>query len=134
MYKIFLEYIHVYIARILEIPESRIYSRVSIQISFIYRVEIFAKPSKDPSKWLTRYTSCGCRIAKLSGWYSPLLSAGLEKNVINAEYGYVTLDEPVIELNYFNENVWDDFEVARVLAIRLFMRERNAYSISLGTR
>lgn len=47
MYKIFLEYIHVYIARILEIPESRIYSRVSIQISFIYRVEIFAKPSPE---------------------------------------------------------------------------------------
>lgn len=47
VYKIFLEYIHVYIARILEIPESRIYSRVSIQISFIYRVEIFAKPSPE---------------------------------------------------------------------------------------
>lgn len=48
--------------------------------------------------------------------FAVTLSARLEKNVINVEYGCVTLDEePVIELNYFNEkNMSEMVSVSRI--------------------
>lgn len=48
--------------------------------------------------------------------FAVILSARLEKNVINVEYGCVTLDEePVIELNYFNEkNMSEMVSVSRI--------------------
>lgn len=68
--------------------------------------------------------------------FAVILSARLEKNVINVEYGCVTLDayeEPVIELNYFNEkNMSEMVSVSRIGYPPLYSAKWNAYSS--GTR
>lgn len=60
--------------------------------------------------------------------FAVILSARLEKNVINVEYGCVTLDayeEPVIELNYFNEkNMSEMVSVSRIGYPPLYPRNR----------